>query len=181
MVLGWAVKEAGSTTIQELIFVVKALLREAASKRTAHRCRAFMAKVAVELLGGSARRARSHFGWNRDTVELGLRERAGGITCLDNFQARGNKKAESKQPRLEADIRALADPHSQADSQFKSALSYTRLSAPSLDPGERLARGRSAGRAHDELDPQSPGLPLAQCGQKQARKKQRPPRPSSPT
>ena len=83
-----------------------------------------MANVAVELLGGSARRARRHFGWNRDTVELGLRERTSGIVCLDNFAARGNKKLEAKRPELERDIRALADPHSQTDPPFKSAFSY---------------------------------------------------------
>lgn len=91
-----------------------------------------MARVAVELLGGSARRAESHFGWSRHTVELGLCERASGIICLDNFAGRGNKKSESKRPQLERDIRALADPHSQADPQFRSALAYTRLSAASV-------------------------------------------------
>ena len=70
-----------------------------------------MANVAAELLGGSAWRAESQFGWNRHTVELGLRERASGIVCMDNFQARGNKKSEAKRPALERDIRALADPH----------------------------------------------------------------------
>ena len=88
--------------------------------------------MAVALLGGSAQQAKSRFGWNRDTVELGLRERASGITCVDNFAARGNKRSEAKRPELERDIRALADPHSQADPQFKSALSYTRLSAASV-------------------------------------------------
>ena len=91
-----------------------------------------MAKVAVELLGGSAWQAESQFGWNRRTVELGLHERASGIVCVDNFAARGNKKSESKHPALERDIRALADPHSQADPPFKSALSYTRLSAAAV-------------------------------------------------
>ena len=91
-----------------------------------------MANVAAEMLGGSARRAESHFGWSRDTVELGLCERASGIVCLDNFGARGNKKAEAKMPELERDIRALAEPHSQSDPQFRSALFYTRLSAASV-------------------------------------------------
>ena len=54
------------------------------------------------LLGGSAQQAKSRFGWNRDTVELGLRERASGITCVDNFAARGNKRSEAKRPELGA-------------------------------------------------------------------------------
>ena len=91
-----------------------------------------MAKVTVELLGGSAPRAKNRLGWNRDTVALGLHERASGIVCVDNFAARGNQKSEAKRPELERDIRALADPHSQADPQFRSALSYTRLSAAAV-------------------------------------------------
>ena len=69
-------------------------------------------------------RHQSLAGWNRDTVELGSRERTSGIVCLDNFAARGNKKLEAKRPELERDIRALADPHSQTDPPFKSAFSY---------------------------------------------------------
>lgn len=95
--------EIAGSSLQELTPTVKALLSDAASKLTAERRRAFMARVAVELLGGSARRAESHFGWSRDTVELGLHERASGIVCLDNFQARGNHKSESKRPELERD------------------------------------------------------------------------------
>ena len=119
-------------SLQELTPTVKALLAEAASQLTGPRRRAFMAKVAAEWLEGSARRAESHFGWSRHTVALGLHERASGIVCLDNFAARGNQKSEAKRPELERDIRALADPHSQADPQFQSALAYTRLSAASV-------------------------------------------------
>jgi hypothetical protein len=60
--------------------------------------------AAVELLGGSAWQAESHFGWNRHTVEPGLRESASASVCADNslpreatikrgFAARGNHKA----------------------------------------------------------------------------------------
>ena len=118
--------------LQALTPTVKALSGEAVSQLTGERRRAFMARVAVELRGGSARRAESHFGWSRDTVELGWRERASGIVCVENFQARGNQKSEAKRPELERDIRALADPHSQADPPFRSTLAYTRLSAASV-------------------------------------------------
>lgn len=111
---------------------MKDLLADAAKRLTSQPRRAFMAKVTTELFGGNARRAEGCFGWNRHTVELGLREQASGIVCVDNFAARGNKKTEAKRPQLEADIRALADPHSQADPQFRSALSYTRLSAANV-------------------------------------------------
>lgn len=183
--LGWVVKEAGSPIIQELTPAIKALLCDAASRLTAHRRRAFMAKVAVELLGGSARRARSHFGWNRDTVELGLHERASGIVCLDNFQARGNKKSEAKRPQLEADIRALADPHSQADPQFRSSLAYTRLSAASV---RRALIEEKGWREADLPAPRTMnsilnrlGYRLRSVAKTRPEKKQSTPRPSSPT
>ena len=183
--LGWLVKEAGSTTVQALTPAIKALLCDAASKLTAHRRRAFMANVAVELLGGSARQARSHFGWNRDTVELGLRERASGIVCLDNFAARGNKKTEAKRPQLERDIRALADPHSQADPQFKSSLAYTRLSAASV---RRALIQEKGWREEDLPAPRTMnsilnrlGYRLRSVAKTRPEKKQRPPRGSSPT
>ena len=85
-------QEAVGNVIQELTPTMKALLSDAASKLTSQRRRAFMANVTAELLSGNARRAERGFGWNRHTVELGLHERASGIVCLDNFQARGNKK-----------------------------------------------------------------------------------------
>ena len=185
VVLDCVVKEAGSSTIQELTPAIKALLCDAASKLTAHRRRAFMANVAVELLGGSARRARSHFGWNRDTVELGLRERASGIVCLDNFAARGNKKMEAKHPDLERDIRALADPHSQADPQFKNALSYTRLSAASV----RRALIQEKGWREEDLPAERTmnsilnrlGYRLRSVAKTRPEKKPHTPKPSLPT
>ena len=144
-----------------------------------------MANVAAELLGGSAWRAESQFGWNRHTVELGLRERASGIVCMDNFQARGNKKSEAKRPALERDIRALADPHSQADPQFKSTLSYTRLSAASV---RRALIQEKGWREEDLPAPRTMnsilnrlGYRLRSVAKTKPEKKQRTPRPSSPT
>jgi hypothetical protein len=120
------VQEAVGDLSKELTPTMKALLADAAKKLTSQRRRAFMANVTAELFGGNARRAESGFGWNRRTVELGLCERASGIQCLDNFQARGNKKIEAKMPELERDIRALVDPHSQADPQFKTGVTHCK-------------------------------------------------------
>ena len=171
--------------ISELTPTVKALLGDAAKKLTAHRRRAFMANVTVELLGGSARRAETHFGWSRHTVELGLHERASGIICVDNFPARGNKKMEAKRPELERDIRALADPHSQADPQFKSSLSYTRLSAASV---RRALIAEKGWREEDLPAPRTMNTLLNRLGYRlrsvaktRPEKKQNTPKPSSPT
>ena len=178
-------EEVDSIDIQDLSPTVKALLGDAAKKLTGSRRRAFMANVTVELLGGSARRAQTRFGWNRHTVELGLHERASGIVCVDNFTARGNKKMEAKRPDLERDIRALADPHSQADPQFKSALSYTRLSAAAV----RRALIQEKGWREEELPALRTlnsilnrlGYRLRSVAKTRPEKKQNTPRRSSPT
>ena len=116
----------------ELTPKVKALLREAGGRLTGSERRAFLAQVADTFFGGSARRTESHFGWNRHTVAQGQKERQSGIVCLGDFHARGNRPIEAKWPDLEADVRALADAHAQADPQLRTALAYTRLSAAVL-------------------------------------------------
>ena len=108
------------------------LCQKAARLLTGAKRRAYQAECATVFCQGSARQTESVFGWGRDTVALGLHEARSGITCLGNFAARGGKKLEALRPQLEADIRALADPHSQADAHLKTALAYTRLSAQAV-------------------------------------------------
>lgn len=183
--VGSAVQEVVGDPSEELTPTMKALLGDAAKKLTSQRRRAFMAKVAAKLFGGNARRAESCFGWNRHTVELGLREQASGIVCLDNFAARGNKKIEAKMPELERDIRALVEPHSQADPQFRSALSYTRLSAASV----RRALVQEKGWREEDLPALRTmnsilnrlGYRLRSVAKTRPEKKRRTPKPSSPT
>jgi hypothetical protein len=105
-----------------------ALCQKAARLLTSEKRRAFQAECALLYCQGNARQAEAVFGWGRGTVALGLCEKRSGIACLGNFGARGGKKMEVLCPQMEADIRALADPHSQADPQLKTALAYTRLS-----------------------------------------------------
>jgi hypothetical protein len=116
----------------ELTPALKELLSEAARQLTAHKRRAFLAQVTDQFFGGSARQAESRLGWSRRTIALGQKERQSGILCLEAFHARGNRKIEEKEPRLEADVRALADAQAQADPQWRSTLVYTRLSAAGL-------------------------------------------------
>lgn len=111
---------------------IKMLFKDAASKLTGTDKRNFMAKTTLTMFGGSARKAETCLGWNRQTVELGLNELHSGITCLDNYGARGNKKSEKKIRTLESDIRALVEPHSQADPQMKSNFAYTRITAQAV-------------------------------------------------
>jgi hypothetical protein len=107
-------------------------LKDAASKLTGAKRRAFQAQVALDYLDGSARQAERVFGWWRKTVELGLHELRTGITCVDNASARGNRRTEEKLPALEHDIRALAEPQSQQDPKFQSPFQYTRITAKAM-------------------------------------------------
>ena len=114
---------------EELTVQVKSLLKDAASKLTGPDKRSVMAKTTLALFGASPRKAETYQGWNRGSVELGLHELRTGMTCLDNYRARGNKKTEEKISTLEADIRSVVDPHSQADPQMKTSFAYTRITA----------------------------------------------------
>lgn len=106
-----------------------ALLRSAAKRLHGHQRRLFIAEVALNLCGGSARQAESRFGWGRDTVTKGIHELQQGIRCVENFSARGRPRWEGKDPQRAEDIRALAEPHTQADPELKSERRYTNLTA----------------------------------------------------
>lgn len=115
--------------MEESIELLDALIRSGARRLTGFQRRAFQAEVAVELCGGNARQAERRFGWGRETVEKGLHERHTGIRCLEDFVARGRQRVEDKDQRLAADIRAIAEPHTDADPSLKSSRRYTNLSA----------------------------------------------------
>jgi hypothetical protein len=105
------------------------LIRLAASYMSTQRRRLFIAEVTQKLCNGSAREAESRFGWGRETVTKGLRELQSGICCVDNFQARGRTRSEERHPALASDIRAIVEPHTQADPELKSSRLYTHLTA----------------------------------------------------
>jgi len=109
-----------------------ATLKDAARKLTGSRRRAFEAQVTLDYLDGRARVAETVLGWSRATVTLGLHELRTGITCVERFSARGNRRSEEKQPQLERDIRSLADRQSQQDPKFQSPFLYTRMSAKGM-------------------------------------------------
>lgn len=105
------------------------LLRLAAQRLTGYRRRSFQAEVTRALCGGSARRAERRFGWGRVNVDTGLHELDTGIRCVENVATRGQRRSEAANPQLAADIRDLAEPHTQADPELKSDRRYTNLSA----------------------------------------------------
>ena len=123
------------------------LIRSAARRLTGHERRLFIAEVTQALCGGSPRRAERLFGWGRETAAVGLHEAEQGLRCVENFAGRGRQRTEDLDPALAQAIRDLADPHTQADPQMRSALRYTRLTADAL----RQALINEKGFSDDQL------------------------------
>jgi hypothetical protein len=105
------------------------LFRETAKTLKGHARRRFLAQTVKELGPGGQRRAERELGWNRETIRKGLHELESGLICIDNFAARGRKRAEEHLPNLLIDIAAIVDSQSQADPQFRTRRLYTRLDA----------------------------------------------------
>jgi hypothetical protein len=70
-----------------------------------------------------------------------LHELDSGIRCIENFATRGQRRSEDANPQLAADIRDLAEPHTQADPELKSDRRYTNLSAREVRERLRTAKG----------------------------------------
>jgi Rhodopirellula transposase DDE domain len=125
---------------------LEALLRRGAERLRGHQRRLFQAEVTLEMCDGNARKAERRFGWGRETVNKGLHELQQGIRCLENFAARARPRLEEKMPQLAQDIRAIVEPHTQADPELKSARRYSNLSA-----AEVLAALQRKGYAKENL------------------------------
>jgi Rhodopirellula transposase DDE domain len=121
---------------------IDVLICSGARRLTGYQRRLFVAEVARELCGGSARQAERRFGWGRATVEKGLLESCWGVRCLENFAARGRPRSEEKNPQLAEDVRAIVEPHTQADPELKSSRRYTNLSAAEVREA-LIAKGHS--------------------------------------
>lgn len=113
----------------ELTDSLKALFTLTAKTLKGSARRLFMARTVRELGSGGQRRAERELGWNRETIRKGMLELHRGVICLDNFAARGRKRAEEHLPNLLTDIQAIVDSQSQADPQFRTKRLYTRLTA----------------------------------------------------
>ena len=117
-----------STLSQNLSDTLKALFRDTAEHLKGSERRQFMARVVQELGKGGAAQAERELGWNRGTIRKGLYELEHG-PIQDAFEQRGRKPIEAHLPDLLDDIRALVEPHTQADPSLSSQRLYTRISA----------------------------------------------------
>jgi Rhodopirellula transposase DDE domain len=115
--------------MEDSVECYESLLRQGANRLRGHERRLFMAEVTLKVCDGNPRKAERRFNWGRETVAKGIHELQQGVRCLENFAARGRPRMEDKTPQLAADIRAIVEPHTQADPELKSARCYSSLSA----------------------------------------------------
>ena len=136
--------------MDDLLQTYERLICSAAHRLKGHQRRLFQAEVAQALCEGSPRQAERRFGWGRNAVATGLQEDHSGLRCVDNFAARGKLPCEVKDPQLAADIRAIVEPHTQADPELKSPRRYTNLSAAEVRQELQNLKGYSADRLPSE-------------------------------
>lgn len=130
--------------------VYEELIRKAARRLKGHQRRLFQAEVADALCQGRPRAAERRFGFDRNAVATGQREAQTGIRCVENFAARARPRTEVKDPQLAADVRALVEPHTQADPEVQSARRYTNLSAKEVLAALKQHKGYSDDRLPSE-------------------------------
>lgn len=115
--------------MEDSVKCYESLLRQGANRLKGHERRLFMAEVTLKLWDGNPRIAERRLGWGRETVAKGLHELRQGVRCLERFSARGRPRLEDKAPQLAQDIRAIVEPHTQADPELKTDRRYSNLSA----------------------------------------------------
>ena len=116
-------------SMREITAEIIETYRETAKVLKGSERRLFMARIVKSLGRGGQSYAERGFGWNRRTMRKGIHELESGVRCIDNFGARGRKRAEEHLPNLLVDMRALVDSQSQTDPTFRTTRLYTRLSA----------------------------------------------------
>ena len=94
--------------------------------------RAFMAQTVDAYGHGGQRWAEKKLCWNRGTIRKGQQEMRCGFLTVDEFSKRGRDKSEDHLPNLIPDIKAIADPMSQADPTFRTTRLYLPLTAKAV-------------------------------------------------
>jgi Rhodopirellula transposase DDE domain len=127
--------------MEDFVECYESLLQQAVHRLKGHERRLFMAEVTLKLCDGNPRQAERRFGWGRETVDKGLHELKHDRRCLERFSARGRLRLEDKNPQLAQDIRAIVEPHTQADPELKSARRYSNLSAANVLEALQIKKG----------------------------------------
>jgi len=126
----------------------KELVQEAVKRLKGYQRREYIAQISLDYFHGNSRKTEREMGWGRACIQKGLREKATGIRCIDNYRASGRKRTEDQLPTLSEDIRLLADRQTQADPSMKSgSLTYTRITAKAM----REALIKEKGYSEEEL------------------------------
>lgn len=111
----------------------KELIHQAVKRLKGYERREYQAHIALEYFQGNARRTEYAMGWGREMLILGMKEIETGIRCTHRYKDTGRKRTEDKIETLNEDIRAIADPQTQADPSMKSGtLTYTRITAKAM-------------------------------------------------
>ena len=105
------------------------LLQAGSRRLKGYQRRLFQAEICLKLCDGNPRRAERRFGWGRQNVTQGIHEYQSGLRCLENFVAKGRRRAEERKPQLAQDIRDIVGPKSYTDPELKSSRRYSNLSA----------------------------------------------------
>lgn len=111
----------------ELTDEVKGIYVETAKQLQSSERRLFMARIVKVLGEGGQRYAERELKWDRTTIRKGMHELESGVRCLDNFSARGRKRAEAHLPNLLGDMRTILESQSQTDPTFRTTRLYTRI------------------------------------------------------
>jgi transposase len=127
--------------MEDTVACYESLLQQGVNRLSGHKRRLFMAEVTLKLCAGNARKAERRFGWGRETVTKGLHELRQGMRCLEDFSTRGRPRLEDKSPQLAQDIRAIVEPHTQADPEVKTARRYSNLSAADVLEALEIKKG----------------------------------------
>ena len=124
------INDSKRTRIVELSAAQIEDLRLAAAQMKGANRRSFQAEMTLKYCGGSARRAKTVFGWSNQSVAVGLAEKRSGLICYSAHSANGGRpRWEDKQPEAAQALLKLAEAHAQQDPTFDTTLAYTRLTA----------------------------------------------------
>lgn len=106
-------------------------IRNAAMKMSGRERRTFLAEMTLKYCEGNVRKAETVFGWGRKTIETGLGEKRTGLICIgsQSFYS-GRKRWEEHHPDATGKLLEIAESHAQQDPDFRTAIAYTRLTAP---------------------------------------------------